>query len=52
MQDKQTEHFEKPFIFRRLSMDALADVLIDEIHAEAGNSDFFSKLLTKMAAQS
>jgi len=43
MQDEQTEHFEKPFIFRRLSMDALADVLLDEIHAEAKNSDLFSK---------
>jgi len=43
MQDEQTDHFEKPFIFRRLSMDALADVLIDEIHAKAENSDLFSK---------
>ena len=43
MQAEQTEHFEKPFIFRRSSMDALADVLIDEIHAEARNSSLFSK---------
>lgn len=43
MPDEQTEHFEKPFIFRRLSMDALADVLLDEIHAEIREGDFFSK---------
>lgn len=43
MQSEQTELFEKPFIFRRLSMDSLADVLIDEIHAEARNSSLFSK---------
>ena len=43
MQDGQTERFEKPFVFRRLSMDALADVLIDEIHAEVRNSDLFRR---------
>ena len=43
MQDEQTEHFEKPFVFRRLSMDVLADALIDEIHQEAGNSDLFRR---------
>jgi len=43
MQDEQTEHIEKPFVFRRLSMDALADVLLDEIHAESQNCDLFRK---------
>ena len=43
MPSGQTEHFEKPFVFRRLSMDALADVLIDEIHAEVRNSDLFRR---------
>ena len=43
MQDARTEHFEKPFVFRRLSMDALADVLLDEIHAETAQCDLFRK---------
>ena len=43
MQVEQTEYFEKPFVFRRLSMDALADVLLDEVHAEAARSDLFRK---------
>ena len=41
--DERTEPFEKPFVFRRLSMDDLADVLIDEIHAEVKHSDLFRK---------
>ena len=43
MPSGQTEHFEKPFVFRRLSMDALADVLIDEIHAEVRESALFRR---------
>ena len=43
MPDGQTGHFEKPFVYRRSSMDALADVLIDEIHAEVGKSDLFRR---------
>ena len=43
MQDAPAEHFEKPFVFRRLSMDALADVLLDEVHAEAAQCDLFRK---------
>lgn len=39
----RTEHFEKPLVFRRLSMDVLADVLIDEIHDEVGNGDLFRR---------
>ena len=41
--DERTEPFEKPFVFRRLSMDALADVLIDEIHAEVKHCDLFRR---------
>ena len=41
--DERTEHFEKPFVFRRSSMDALADLLIDEIHAEVKHSDLFRR---------
>ena len=41
--DEQAECFETPFVFRRLSTDALADVLIDEIHAELGNTDLFRR---------
>ena len=41
--DERTKPFEKPFVFRRLSMDDLADVLIDEIHAEVKHSDLFRK---------
>jgi exodeoxyribonuclease V gamma subunit len=44
MQDDQTEHFEKPFIFRRLSMDALADTLLGEIQDEVGNGNLFHKI--------
>ena len=43
MPDEQTEHFEKPFIFRRSSMDALADALLDEIHDGAGDGDLFRR---------
>ena len=43
MPSEQTEHFEAPFVFRRLSMDALADVLLDEIHAETGKCDLFRR---------
>ena len=43
MPDWQTDYSERPFVFRRSSMDALADVLIDEIHAEAGNCDLFRR---------
>ncbi len=43
MPDEQPEHFEKPFIFRRLSMDALTDVLLAEIHDEIGKSDLFRR---------
>ncbi len=43
MQDDQTEHFEKPSVFRRSSMDTLADVLLDEINAETGNGDLFRR---------
>jgi len=41
--DGQTEQFEKPFVCRRSSMDALADVLVDEIRAEVGKSDLFRR---------
>ena len=43
MQDDRTAPFEKPFIFRRSSMDALADVLLAEVHDEVGESGFFSR---------
>ena len=43
MPDDQSDHFEKPFVFRRLSMDALADALLDKIHDEVGNGDLFHK---------
>jgi len=43
MPDGQTEPPERPFVFRRSSMDALADVLLDEIHAEVKNSDLFRR---------
>ena len=43
MPDEQPEHFEKPFIFRRLNMDALADVLLDEIRDEVGSGDLFRR---------
>ena len=43
MPSEQTEHFEAPFVFRRLSMDALADVLLDEIHVETAKCDLFRK---------
>ena len=43
MQDGQTVQTETPFIFRRLSMDALADVLINEIQAEVQKSDLFRR---------
>ena len=43
MQDDQTERFEKPFIYRRSSMDALADVLLAEVYEEVGKSGFFSR---------
>ena len=43
MQDDRTAPFEKPFIFRRSSMDALADVLLAEVHDEVGERGFFSR---------
>ena len=41
--DQQQKHAEKPFVFRRTDMDALADVLIDEINAETGACDLFHR---------
>jgi len=43
MQDDQREHFETPRVCRELSMDALADVLLDEVRAEAAQHDLFRK---------
>ncbi|MBQ7730466.1 MAG: exodeoxyribonuclease V subunit gamma [Lentisphaeria bacterium] len=43
MPDNQADLFEKPFVIRRLGMDALADALIDEINAETRESDPFRK---------
>ncbi len=43
MLDARTEHFEKPFVCRRLSMDDLADVLLDEVRAETARCDLFRK---------
>ena len=37
------EPMEKPFVYRRLGMDALADVLLDEIQAEVGACDLFRR---------
>ena len=44
MPDDSSDHFETPFVFRRLSMDALADALLDEIHNEVRNGDFFHSI--------
>ena len=43
MPDDPSDHFETPFVFRRLSMDALADALLDEIRDEVGNGDLFHR---------
>ena len=44
MPDDSSDHFETPFVFRRLSMDALADALLDEIHNEVRNGGFFHSI--------
>ena len=43
MPNKQNNIIEEPFVIRRLSMDALADVMIDEIYAETKNKNLFHK---------
>ncbi len=43
MSDRRTDCMERPYVIRRLGMDALADVLIDEIIAESRESDLFRK---------
>ena len=43
MQDEPKGLLEKPFVYRRSSMDALADVLLDEIRIEVKDSELFHK---------
>ena len=43
MQDEPKGLLEKPFVYRRSSMDTLADVLLDEIQIEVKDSELFHK---------